>query len=89
MFPVADTPWHDGNPPKIVITPKKAVSEMLKGIRSNQNKIRVSKVKLLYFIYRLAPKFAFKKRNSVSQFLWIQDLKVNLLICCNSSRYFW
>ncbi|MBZ4041262.1 SDR family oxidoreductase [Flavobacterium hibisci] len=66
LFPVVDTPWHDGNPPKIAITPEKAVSEMLKGISSNKTEIRVSKVKLLYFIYRLAPKFAFKKINSVS-----------------------
>ena len=66
MFPVVDTPWHDGNPPKIAITPKKAVSEMFKGIRSNKTEIRVSKVKLLYFIFRLAPKFAFKKINSIS-----------------------
>lgn len=66
LFPVVDTPWHNGNPPKIAITPEKAVSEMLKGISSNKTEIRVSKVKLLYFIYRLAPKFAFKKINSVS-----------------------
>lgn len=66
LFPVVDTPWHNGNPPKIAITPEKAVLEMLKGISSNKTEIRVSKVKLLYFIYRLAPKFAFKKINSVS-----------------------
>lgn len=66
LFPAVDTPWHDGNPPKTAITPEKAVSEMLKGISRNKTEIRVSKVKLLYFIYRLAPKFAFKKINNVS-----------------------
>lgn len=66
LFPAVDTPWHDGNPPKIAITPEKAVSEMLKGISRNKTEIRVSKVKLLYFIYRLAPKFAFEKINNVS-----------------------
>lgn len=66
LFPAVDTPWHDGNPPKIAITAEKAVSEMLKGISRNKAEIRISKVKLLYFIYRLAPKFAFKKINSVS-----------------------
>jgi uncharacterized oxidoreductase len=66
LFPVVDTPWHDGNPPKIAITPEKAVTEMLKGISRNETEIRVSKVKLLYFIYRLAPKFAFNKMNNIS-----------------------
>lgn len=66
LFPAVDTPWHDGNPPKIAITPEKAVSEMLKRISRNKTEIRISKVKLLYFIYRLAPKFAFKKINNVS-----------------------
>ncbi|WP_163401067.1 SDR family oxidoreductase [Flavobacterium fluviatile] len=66
LFPAVDTPWHDGNPPKIAITPEKAVSEMLKGISRNKTEIRISKVKLLYFIYRLTPKFAFKKINNVN-----------------------
>jgi uncharacterized oxidoreductase len=66
LFPAVDTPWHHGNPPKIAISPEKAVSEMLKGITRNKSEIRISKVKLLYFIYRLAPKFAFKKINKVS-----------------------
>lgn len=66
LFPPVDTPWHDGNPPKIAITPEKAVLEMLKGISRNKSEIRVSKVKLLYFVYRLTPKFAFKKINNVS-----------------------
>lgn len=43
MFSVVDTPWHDGNPPKIAITAEKAFSEMLKGISSNKTEIWVSK----------------------------------------------
>ncbi|GGE94966.1 SDR family oxidoreductase [Flavobacterium limi] len=66
LFPAVDTPWHHGNPPKIAISPKKAVSEMLKGINRDKTEIRISKVKLLYFIYRLAPGFAFKKINNIS-----------------------
>ena len=66
LFPAVDTPWHHGNPPKIAVSPKKAVTEMLKGITRNNTEIRILKVKLLYFIYRLAPKFAFKKINNVN-----------------------
>lgn len=65
MFPAVDTPWHKGNVPKIAISPEKAVSEMLKGIAENKVEIRIAKVKLLYFIFRLAPRFAFKKINNV------------------------
>ena len=66
MFPAVDTPWHKGNAPKIAITPEKAVSEMLKGISRGKVEVRISKVRLLYFISRIAPKFAFKKINNVS-----------------------
>lgn len=65
LFPAVDTPWHKGNPPKIAITPEKAVSEMLKGIGNGKVEVKVSKVRLLYFISRLFPKFAFRKINNV------------------------
>lgn len=65
LFPVVDTPWHKGNPPKIAISPQKAVSEMLKSISRNQTEIRIAKVKLLYFLFRIAPRFAFNKINSL------------------------
>lgn len=65
LFPAVDTPWHKGSPPKIAITSEKAVSEMLKGIGNGKVEVRVSKVRLLYFISRLFPKFAFKKINNV------------------------
>lgn len=66
MFPAVNTPWHKGNPPKIAISPEKAVSEMLKSIAKNKVEIRIAKVKLLYILFRLFPQFAFKKINSVS-----------------------
>jgi uncharacterized oxidoreductase len=66
LFPAVDTSWHNGNTPKIAISPEKAVSEMIKGINRNKVEIRVSKVKLLYFLFRLAPQLAFKKINNVS-----------------------
>lgn len=66
MFPAVNTPWHKGNPPKIAISPEKAVAEMLKGIDQNKGEIRIAKVKLLYFLFRLLPGFTFKKINSIS-----------------------
>ncbi|KYP16373.1 SDR family NAD(P)-dependent oxidoreductase [Flavihumibacter sp. CACIAM 22H1] len=65
LFPVVDTPWHLGNPPKIAISPAKAVKEMLAGLSRNKKEIRVGAVKLLYYLGRLAPGFAFKKINSL------------------------
>lgn len=65
LFPVVDTPWHEGNPPKIAITTKKAVNEMIKGLIAGKDEIKVGKVKLLYYLSRFAPKFAFQKINSL------------------------
>jgi uncharacterized oxidoreductase len=65
MFPAVKTPWHKGNPPKIAISTKKAVNEMLKGLARNKKEIRVAGVKMLYAASRIAPKFAFKKVNSL------------------------
>lgn len=67
LFPAVDTPWHQGNPPKIAIPPERAVSEMLRGLEKGKEEIRVSGVKLLYLLSRLAPKFAFKKLNALAQ----------------------
>lgn len=66
LFPAVDTPWHNGNPPKIAITVEKAVSEMLKAISQDKLEIRIAKVKLLYLLSRIAPKLAFKKVNSLN-----------------------
>jgi uncharacterized oxidoreductase len=66
MYPVVDTPWHKGNPPKIAISPREAVDEMIKGLKKGKPEIRIAKVKLLYVISRIAPKFASKKINSLN-----------------------
>lgn len=66
LFPVVDTPWHEGNAPKIAISPQKAVKEMLAGLHQNKLEIKIGAVKLLYYLSRLAPVFAFKKINSMN-----------------------
>ncbi|MCG8310194.1 MAG: SDR family NAD(P)-dependent oxidoreductase [Cytophagales bacterium] len=66
VFPAVDTPWHKGNAPKIAIPAGKAVDEMIHGIRRDKDEIRIGKVKLIYLISRMAPKFAFKKINSLN-----------------------
>lgn len=66
LFPAVDTPWHNGNPPKIAITAGKAVDEMLKGIEKERKQIRVGGVKILYLLSRIAPGFSFKKINSLT-----------------------
>jgi uncharacterized oxidoreductase len=65
MFPAVDTPWHNGKPPKIAIPTEKAVAEMIKGLEKGKTEIRVAGAKLLYRISRIAPKFGFKKVNSL------------------------
>jgi uncharacterized oxidoreductase len=65
MFPAVDTPWHQGNPPKIAISAQKAVAEMITGLEKNKAEIRVGGAKLLYKMSRLAPEFALKKVNSL------------------------
>ncbi len=65
MFPVVDTPWHKGNTPKSSISTEKAISEMIKGMERDKSEIKVGAVKLLYYLSRIAPKFAFKKINAL------------------------
>ncbi len=65
LFPVVDTPWHKGTPPKIAITPQKAVSEMIAGLEKGKEEIKVGAVKKLFILSRIAPKFAFSKINSL------------------------
>ena len=64
MFPAVDTPWHKGSPPRIAISPKKAVDEMLAGLKKSKPEIRVAGANLIYRISRIAPTFALKKINS-------------------------
>ena len=66
MFPVVDTPWHDGAAPDIAITPEAAVKQMINGLRKDKKEIRVGMVKLLYLICRIAPGLAFKIINRIS-----------------------
>ncbi|SEC94785.1 uncharacterized oxidoreductase [Tenacibaculum sp. MAR_2009_124] len=65
MFPAVDTPWHKGKPPKIVISVEKAVSEMLKGLEQGTCEIRIGGAKLLYFLSRFVPNYAFKLVNNL------------------------
>lgn len=65
LFPAVETPWHKGNPPDIAISVKEAVDEMLHEIERGKREIRVGKVKLLFFLSKIAPGIAFKKINSL------------------------
>jgi uncharacterized oxidoreductase len=65
LMPAVDTPFHDGNPPKIAITTEKAVKEMIIGLEKGDTEIKVAGIKLLYLISRLAPSFALKKINDI------------------------
>ncbi|MBA4056604.1 MAG: oxidoreductase [Marivirga sp.] len=65
LMSVVDTPFHQGNPPKISITPEKAVNEMMNGLKKGKEEIRIGGVKLLYLISRIAPSFALKKINEL------------------------
>lgn len=58
LFPVVNTPWHQGTVPASAITPQQAVQEMLSGISKGKQEIAVGKVKLLQKIVRLSPKLA-------------------------------
>lgn len=66
LFPVVDTPWHDGHPPAIAIAPEEAVDEMVRELEKGKVEIRVGKVKLLYILSRIAPNFAFRTLNSLA-----------------------
>ncbi|MFT7900319.1 SDR family NAD(P)-dependent oxidoreductase [Tenacibaculum ascidiaceicola] len=67
MFPVVDTPWHKGSPPKIAITPQKAVEEMMKGVEKGKLEVRVGGVKVFYRLARIAPSLAFKLINNLEK----------------------
>ena len=67
LFPAVDTPWHNGNPPKIAISPEQAVSEMMNGLKSGKAEIRVGGVKKLRLLSRLFPRLALKMINSLGE----------------------
>lgn len=66
MFPAVDTPWHNGKAPKIAITAQQAIQHMLKGLVANKKEIRVAGASKLYKISRIAPAFAFKIINKIT-----------------------
>jgi uncharacterized oxidoreductase len=66
MMPAVDTPWHNGEVPKMAITADVAVGEMIAQIEKGENEIRVARVKVLYVLSRIAPKLAFKLINNVT-----------------------
>jgi uncharacterized oxidoreductase len=41
MFPAVDTPWHNGNPPKIAISTESAVNEMINGLKKNKRRLEL------------------------------------------------
>ncbi|HBH22931.1 MAG TPA: oxidoreductase [Cytophagales bacterium] len=65
MFPAVDTPFHNGQVPKIAIGVEKAVQQMIQGLENNQNEIRIGGVKILYALSRIFPGFAMKKLNEM------------------------
>lgn len=67
FFPAVDTPWHNGQPPRIAIPAEKAVREFLKGLAFRKEEIRVGAVKRLYPLARISPRWAFGKINSLEK----------------------
>ena len=65
LLPAVDTPFHDGSPPKLVISTQQAVEEMLNKLEKGAKEIKVGAVKLLHPLSRVAPNFAIKKVNSL------------------------
>lgn len=66
LMPAIDTPFHEGNPPKIAISAEKAVKEMIQKLEEGKTEIKIAGVKILYILSRLAPAFAIKKINSIN-----------------------
>ena len=60
LFPVVDTPWHQGNVPTTAISTKKAVEQMIKKLEIGETEIKIGKVKLLYYVSRLVLELAFR-----------------------------
>lgn len=58
LMPAVDTPWHEGNPPRIAIPVSTAVEGMLPSMARCQDEIRVAGTKPFYALSRLAPGLA-------------------------------
>jgi uncharacterized oxidoreductase len=65
LMPAVDTPFHDGDVPKIAISSEAAVKEMLAKLAKGEEEAKIAGANLLYRISRIAPGFALKKINSV------------------------
>ncbi|MBL6446624.1 SDR family oxidoreductase [Fulvivirga sp. 29W222] len=65
IMSAVDTPWHQGNPPKMAISVEKAAAEMLNKLEKGQEVIKIAGVKILYILSRIAPAFAFRKINQL------------------------
>ena len=65
LMPAVDTPFHNGNSPKLSISTQKAVKEMLNKLGKSAKEIKVGGVKILHPLSRVAPNFAIKKVNSL------------------------
>lgn len=64
LMPAVDTPFHRGNPPKMVMSTKHAVKEMMDKLEKDQKEIKIGPVGILHYLSRIAPGFAMKKVNS-------------------------
>ena len=65
MMPVVNTVWHKGKIPKIAISAEEAVALLFSALVKNKSEIRLGKVKLLYWLTRIAPAYALRKINSL------------------------
>lgn len=66
LMTVVDTPWHKGEPPKMAITPRAAIDEMVRKLEKGQQEIKIGKVAMLALLNRLAPALAFRMINRVA-----------------------
>jgi uncharacterized oxidoreductase len=65
MMPAVDTPFHNGDVPKIAISTEAAVKEMFQKLGKDEEEIKIAGANLLYRMSRIAPAFALKKINSI------------------------
>ncbi len=66
LLPVVDTPWHQGTVPKMAISAYTAVQEIIKELKTGKEEIKIGKVKLLYWLHRIAPFLAIKRINKTA-----------------------
>lgn len=65
MMPVVATPWHNGDVPRMAISPEKAVNEMVSGIEKGKQEIKVGAVRKLYLLWRFSPQLALRVINNL------------------------